>query len=318
LALIVGIICIYIAYQFNNNALYSYSGNAYGTTWSIKSNSFISDKHLNEIKKIITKVDFIASNYKNDSEVAFLNFSDINREIFVSDDLYYLIDKANQLSIETNNVYNITLGMISGNYGFSPTFDKDLSNATYENRFILNKTNKSITKLNDFWFDLSSIAKGYAVDLIYEYLLQNDFTNFFIEIGGEMFINGLNNNNKWNIGISNPENPLEPIVTLPLTNVSIATSGEYMNFYYSNNKVISHTLNSNTGEPINNKSTSVTVINSNSTTDADALATALNAMPFEQALDFSNNNNMSVMFIIKTLDSSEIVYSDSWYDLIND
>ena len=64
--------------------------------------------------------------------------------------------------------------------------------------------------------------------------------------------------------------------------------------------------------------TSVTVINSNSTTDADALATALNAMPFEQALDFSNNNNMSVMFIIKTLDASEIVYSDSWYDLIND
>lgn len=208
--------------------------------------------------------------------------------------------------------------MISGNYGFSPTFDKDLSNATYENRFILNNNNKSITKLNDFWFDLSSIAKGYAVDLIHDYLLQNDFTNFFIEIGGEMFINGLNNNNKWNIGISNPENPLEPIVTLPLTNVSIATSGEYMNFYYSNNKVISHTLNSNTGEPINNKSTSVTVINSNSTTDADALATALNAMPFEQALDFSNNNNMSVMFIIKTLDSSEIVYSDSWYDLIND
>ena len=92
MALIVGIICIYIAYQSNNNALYSYSGNAYGTTWSIKSNSFISDKHLNEIKKIITKVDFIASNYKNDSEVAFLNFSDINREIFVSDDLYYLID----------------------------------------------------------------------------------------------------------------------------------------------------------------------------------------------------------------------------------
>ena len=64
--------------------------------------------------------------------------------------------------------------------------------------------NYTIIKSSNNWFDLSSIAKGYVVQLIHEYLLQNNLPNHLIDIGGELIINGSNNELPWKVGIQNP------------------------------------------------------------------------------------------------------------------
>ena len=68
----VGLICIYLAYTFNSSNLYSISGKAYGTTWSVTSTEFIADHHEKKILDIIDTIDAIASNYKSDSEIALI------------------------------------------------------------------------------------------------------------------------------------------------------------------------------------------------------------------------------------------------------
>ena len=72
--------------------------------------------------------------------------------------------------------------------GFSPNFNDDLFH-TSNNKFLLQNPNK-LTKSTKDWFDLSSIAKGYSVQLIHEYLLENNLNNHLIDIGGEVIING--------------------------------------------------------------------------------------------------------------------------------
>ena len=163
IALFVGLICIYLAYTFNSSNLYSISGKAYGTTWSVTSTEFIADHHEKKILDIIDSIDYIASNYKPDSEIALINKAPIKTELPISKDLYMIFKEAKIISNNLDNYYDITLGKISSSMGFAPSFGIDVSYNPSKRVFSLNEYNQTVFKSSDFWFDLSSIAKGYAV-----------------------------------------------------------------------------------------------------------------------------------------------------------
>ena len=120
----------------------------------------------------------IASNYKPSSEVNKLNSLDINQEFFLSDDLYEIFKTAFEVSNNTSGIYDITIGSVVNNLGFGPNLfiDKEYVFEPYTLKLSLNDKNKSITKLKDTTIDLSSIAKGYAVDAVSNYLLSKNFT----------------------------------------------------------------------------------------------------------------------------------------------
>ena len=170
----VGLICIYLAYTFNSSNLYSISGKAYGTSWSVTSTEFIADHHEKKISDIIDTVDTVASNYKSDSEIALINKAPIRTELPLSQDLYMLLNEAKLISNILDNYYDITLGKVSSSMGFAPSFGIDVSNNPPNRVFSLNEYNQTVFKSSDFWFDLSSIAKGYAVQKIHEYLIANN------------------------------------------------------------------------------------------------------------------------------------------------
>ena len=115
----------------------------------------------------------IASNYKQNSEVNKLNFYDIDKEFFLSDELYEIIKIALDVSDKTNGVYDITVGSLVNNLGFGPNLflDNQYVFESYSLKFSIDDKNKSISKYKDVVFDLSSVAKGYAVDAISDYLL---------------------------------------------------------------------------------------------------------------------------------------------------
>jgi thiamine biosynthesis lipoprotein ApbE len=62
-----------IAYNHNISSTYIFKGEAYGTTWSLTTTKYLNDSHKIIIKDIIKKIDFVASNYKEDSEIAKIN-----------------------------------------------------------------------------------------------------------------------------------------------------------------------------------------------------------------------------------------------------
>ncbi len=126
IALCVGLFCIFIAYNSNSNKTYNVTGKAYGTSWSVVSTSFIADHHEKNIIKIIEHIDLVASNYKNNSEIAIINQQPIDVEISISEDLFNILDIADDVNRLSNGAYNIMLGKISSKFGFAPDFDMSL------------------------------------------------------------------------------------------------------------------------------------------------------------------------------------------------
>ena len=315
IALIAGIILLVVAYNHNQKSLYEISGSAYGTRWSISSTEYISDLHKNNIISIINRIDYVASNYKEDSEIAIINFSQGN-DFKISSDLLNILIIAKDVEISSDGFYNIMMGKVSGQLGFSPDFNNTL-NQVKVSSYTIDDQNFILYRDSSNWFDLSSIAKGYAVQTIHNYLKENNMNNHLIDIGGEIIVNGSSIEDNWKIGIQDPSSisnkALKVITNKNSSFLAIATSGEYRNYKIDDNgDKVSHTINANTLKSINNKILSVTVLHESSATYADAYATALNVMGLEKALDKSNELNIASMFI---LENDEIVYSNKWYDL---
>jgi thiamine biosynthesis lipoprotein len=316
IALTAGIILLIVAYNHNLKSLYEISGTAYGTRWSITSTEYISDLHKNNIISIINRIDYVASNYKKDSEIALINFSQKNN-FKISKDLLNILTIAKDVEGSSNGFYNIMMAKVSSKLGFSPSFNNTL-NQTNISSYNIDNQNLILSRDSSNWFDLSSIAKGYAVQSIHNYLKENNMNNHLIDIGGEIIINGKNIDDNWKVGIQDPSymnNKALKIITNDNSSfLAIATSGEYRNFKIGDNgNKVSHTINPKTLQSINNKILSVTVLHESSATYADAYATAFNAMGYKQAFVKSNELNVASMFV---LNNDEIVYSNKWYDLV--
>lgn len=116
--------------------------------------------------------------------------------------------------------------------------------------------------------DPSGIVKGYAIHQGAEILRKNGFKNFYVEIAGDIEVNGENNGKKWRVGIENPFNRKELIKVLALENMGIATSGNYIR-----GKHIYDPVNKKKADAI----ISISVIGPNAF-EADRFATAAFAM----------------------------------------
>jgi thiamine biosynthesis lipoprotein len=151
--------------------------------------------------------------------------------------------------------------------------------------------------------DLSSIAKGYAVDQIIEIL---DYKNIMVEIGGE--VRTVSDGKLWKIGVSTPSisnfnNDVEYIV--PITNHSLATSGNYRNFYIDDNKnFYHHEINPLSGYPIQSNLGSISILTTTSCMEADGLSTALYMMDAKEVKDFLDKSNFEGLMIIQNEDGS--------------
>ena len=144
-----------------------------------------------------------------------------------------------------------------------------------------------LTKLNpEVELDFSAVAKGYALDIIGNWLVGNGCERFLIDIGGEMLARGMNGNNSpWVVGINTPDSNAdisEIMAKVPLENVACATSGNYRNFYELDGKIIGHTINPKTGFPEINNLLSVSIL-APTCAEADAFATACLAMGHRRA-----------------------------------
>ena len=249
----------------------------------------------NEIDSILISFNNIFSTYIPSSEISVINRS--SGKIKISDDFSFLLDQSKSVYKLTDGYFDPTIGPIVNLWGFGP--EKTINNPKkYEVSNLLehvglNKITLSdnfLIKNKDTYIDFSSIAKGYAVDVLHSYLIQKKIFNFFLEIGGEVRANGNNIKNlNWVVGI---ENPFEmdsnaPIATASLDNLSIATSGNYRNFYQIGDSIIFHTIDPKTGYPSKTNMLSASVF-SETCFLADAYATSFMVMGFEKSKQLSS------------------------------
>jgi len=155
-------------------------------------------------------------------------------------------------------------------------------------------------------FDFNAIAQGYSVDVLAEYLTKKGCENFYIEIGGEIYVQGKNpDGESWHLGVDKPvasnNGSAERVISavIALDKGGIATSGNYRKFYEKEGKIYAHTLNPKTGYPAENELLSATVIAKN-TAIADGMATAFMVMGLEKAQEYlisKDKDGLEVLFI---------------------
>jgi thiamine biosynthesis lipoprotein len=149
----------------------------------------------------------------------------------------------------------------------------------------------------------SSIAKGYACDVIAELLEYYGITDYMVEIGGEIHARGKNMKGVcWRIEIPKPMDDRtgqinERMDVVELCDLSIATSGNYRNYYIKNGKKFAHTINPLTGYPAESNILSASVLYADCMT-ADAFATAFMTMSLEKAKNIANSiSGLKYIFI---------------------
>ena len=148
--------------------------------------------------------------------------------------------------------------------------------------------------------NLSAIAKGYAVDALAELLARTERPSFIVDIGGETRAGiAKASGAPWKVGVESPntglsqQSPLTRIV--PLVESSIATSGDYRNFFEHQGVRYSHTIDPTTGRPVTDPPASVSVIHASCMT-ADALATAMMVLRPERGIRLANKQGLEVLF----------------------
>ena len=148
--------------------------------------------------------------------------------------------------------------------------------------------------------DLSALAKGYGVDVLAAVLGAAGFGNYLVDIGGEVRARGLNDRGvPWRIGVEVPDPSARGLVqeALPLKDLSLATSGDYRNFFEADGVRYSHTIDPRTGYPIPQRVASVTVAHPEALW-ADAWATAMNVLGPEAGLALAERQKLPVLFIL--------------------
>lgn len=313
IALSVGLICIFFAYNHNKSATYQISGPIYGTYWQLVTTEYIPDSLKESIEVELARIDLIASNYKESSELSRINAAPIDKEINISPEMYSLLSYAEKLYQLTAGLYDVTVGSLVIDKGFGPvdTMNQNTIPVSLK-RFDL-ILNNAIIKNDNFQFDLSSIAKGYAVDSIAELLINSNRKNFLIDIGGEIIVSGTKHGAPWVIGIQDPSsNQNKSIMEILETDfLAVATSGEYRNHKINDaGEILSHTFNPMMEQSILDKSYSVTVASEESSMSADAWATALNVLGPEKGIDLANDHTVAVMYIMHK--ENILIKSKSW------
>ena len=286
----------------NNHNSYLISGNAFGTIYhiQIESDKKVDNSKLeSNINNIIYNIDIIASNYSDSSEISRFNNLNSTNFIFISHHLFELLKKANQVSNLTDGYFDITVGdqKIKKGFYINPIEyvkgkDRDFN---YKD-IILSEERRSVKKKKkNINIDLSGIAKGYAVDLITNYLISIGINNFIINIGGEIKAH-TDNEEYIKISIDDPSKKNQSVEDIFLNKKALATSGTYQDHVeYKGNK-ISHIVNPKNLKNVSDLSRLVAVIHDSCAT-ADAIATGLIAMEANDIVNFANKKDIALMFL---------------------
>lgn len=289
---------IWILARHNQRPAYhSITGLVFGTIYNI---TYQYDGDLKpEIEAELQRFDQSLSPF-NDSSV----ISRINRnEELVADSFFVKCFKRSmEISRETKGAFDITIAPLANAWGFgfkkgafpdSLMIDSLRQITGYEKVHL--EDGKVVKQDPRIMLSCSAVAKGYSVDVVAHLLERKGIKNFMVDIGGEVVVKGKNpKDGLWRIGINKPIDDSLSVkqdlqTVLEITDLGMATSGNYRNYYYKDGKKYAHTIDPRTGYPVQHSILSSTVIAEDCMT-ADALATSFMVMGLEEAEAFCKAN----------------------------
>lgn len=318
LILIIG--SIFVIRQQRNTPFQKDEGMVFGTIYHI---TYQSDtNYQKEIEAELQKVDNSLSPFNKTSIISRINR---NEKVKVDEMFSEVFQLAEKISGDTDGAFDITVAPMVNAWGFGfktgnpptrQTIDSlraivGFHNVALQDGYVIKKNPKTM-------LDCSAIAKGYGTDVVARFLKKKGIQNFMVEIGGEIVVNG--NSEKlqpWRIGINKPTDDslntnqaIQDVVSV--SNIAMATSGNYRNFYYKNGKKYAHTIDPKTGYPVQHNILSATVFADDGAT-ADAYATSFMVLGLDGAKKILEKHPELCAYLIYSdqKGSNQIWYSPS-------
>ncbi len=299
------------------------TGPTMGTTYSVKywftNTPHAYDNLSPDINRALRTVNDQMSTYLESSELTRFNRAGAGEWIAVSPETVAVVEAALEMHGRTSGALDVTVGPLLSLWGFGAGADPALTDPPDDEQLAaaeelvgidmievrtdppaLRKTAEGVE------VDLSSIAKGYAVDLIARLVVEAGAEGVMAEIGGEVVTIGTRADGEpWKIGVERPDPSQRSLAgVIPLRDLAMATSGDYRNYRGADGRRYCHIVDPRTSRPLPYRGFSVTVV-APTCMEADGLATALVVLGPDEGYDWCEENSVAAMFLSAAEDGGE-------------
>lgn len=319
------------ACQPGQERIHTLSGQTMGTTWSVKTVGLPAGATLPELQRdlmaLLVTLNNQMSTYQEDAEISRYNQLAAGQWQQVSADFMAVLMLSLELAGQTGGAYDPTVGPLVNAWGFGPGSaplkppeERVLAEARARigfQRVQVDAERSAVLQPGGVYLDFSSVAKGYAVDKLADFLSARGVDAYLVEIGGELRAAGLKpDGSPWRIAVEKPVPGIrESARVLALENMAVATSGDYRNFFTVDGVNYPHIIDPRTGRPVAHGTGSVTVLHPRCA-NADALATALSVLGPQQGLAFARERDLAVLFVVREGDSFTEIRSPAFDSLV--
>jgi FAD:protein FMN transferase len=235
----------------------------------------------------IRRIEKLLTTFKDDSETNLINRNAGIQPVHVSEEVFRLIERCKRISSFTQGAFDISYGSIDKrlwNFDKTMTSLPDLNLAkqmvrliNHQNIILDHEHQTVFLKEEGMRIGFGGIGKGYAAEMAKRIMKNAGVTSGIVNASGDLAAWGYQPDGKpWTIGIVHPDAAHLPFSYLNVTDMAVATSGNYEKFVMINGVKYSHTINPRTGLPVRGIK-SVTIISPNAEL-CDALATPVTIM----------------------------------------
>jgi thiamine biosynthesis lipoprotein len=245
----------------------------------------------------VERIEKLLTTFSDDSQTNLINANAGIKPVQVDCEVFNLIARSQRISALTQGAFDITYGSIDKSLWNFDTHMATLPDAetarkairliNYRNVVLDTESCTVFLSEKGMRIGFGGIGKGYAAEKAKQIMMSAGVKSGVVNASGDLTAWGLQpNGEKWSIGIANPDVPGDILSYMKITDMSVATSGNYEKFVVIDGKKYSHTINPRTGLPVSGIK-SVTIITTNAEI-ADALATPVTIMGVRAGLDMIN------------------------------
>ncbi|MDX1588115.1 MAG: FAD:protein FMN transferase [Oleiphilaceae bacterium] len=289
-----------------------FEGGIFGTFYQVTLVGDYPEQEAKELEQgfldLLQQVDQQMSSYQPDSDINRLNNAQVGEWVTLPPALMDVLDQSRLFAEKTDGAFDVTVGGLVNLWSFGPEarpegrpdeeeLQKRLSQSGIDN-LELDMDRQRARRLTDLNVNVSGIAKGFAVDAVADYLRARGIGNFMVNIGGDITAAGRRSPERpWQVGVEIPrdgEKQAQHVV--PLDDQSLATSGDYRNYFQHDGRRYSHIINPRTGQPVRHRLASTSVFTP-SNTEANALATSFMVMGTHESLAFAEKHDIPALLI---------------------
>lgn len=301
----------------DSTALQTLAGEAMGTTWSVRlcNPQFAPVAPVRAaIEEALALVVRQMSNWEPESEVSRFNRAPAGSWHALSPEFFAVLQAARHWALASGGAFDVGVGALVDRWGFGPRPDPHADHSApaamplAPELAALRPTDAGLVLRDDsmlalqpggLQLDLSGIAKGYAVDLVVDTLRAQGWTDFLVEVGGELRASGTRPGGQpWRVAVA--DEAKGPARALPLKDMAVATSGDHWHAFDHGGRRYSHTIDPRTGEPVAHALASVTVLHAECM-HADTLATVLTVLGPVEGLAFATQQGVAALLCERTV-----------------